>query len=159
MLASITLLPALLGLAGQRIERLRIPLAGRAAAAPRGTTEAGPHDGSPRFAAWSRRVQRHPLRASLTALALLAVLIAPLGGVRLGFPGAANDPVGTQSREANTLMTEGFGAGVAGPLQLVARIDGPQGAAPFRALGARIARDARVAAVSPIVPSRDGASA
>jgi putative drug exporter of the RND superfamily len=161
MLASVTLLPALLGFAGTRIERLRVPFPGRgrgdlSARASRAAEQAGTHEGSPRFAAWSRGVQRHPLAASATALVLLAALTAPLAGVRLGFPGQLNDPVGSQSRAAAELMTEGFGAGVASPLQVLARIDGAGGKQRLQALGARIARDRRVALVSPVAASKDG---
>ncbi|MBO9533851.1 MAG: MMPL family transporter [Solirubrobacteraceae bacterium] len=166
MLASITLLPALLGFAGPRIERLRVPLPGarrRAAAAAVATdrdlaaAQAGAtHDGSPRFAAWSRTVQRRPWVASIAALVVLVAIASPVAGVRLGFPGAQNDPVGTQSREASELMTEGFGAGVGGPLQVLAPIGGADGKAKLEALGARIAKDPRVALVSPVTPSQDG---
>ncbi len=161
MLAAVTLLPALLGLAGTRIERGRIGLPGRrdtdhAAAAAHAIEHAGTHEGSPRFARWSRAVQRRPIVASLMAIAMLVGLTAPVAGVRLGFPGAGNDPVGTQSREAFELMAEGFGPGVGAPLQLVARIDGPQGVAPLQALGATIADDSRVAVVSPVQRSTDG---
>lgn len=161
MLAAVTLLPALLGLAGTRIERGRIGLPGRrdtdhAAAAAHAIEHAGTHEGSPRFARWSRAVQRRPIVASLLAIAMLVGLTAPVAGVRLGFPGAGNDPVGTQSREAFELMAEGFGPGVGAPLQLVARIDGPQGVAPLQALGATIADDSRVAVVSPVQRSTDG---
>ena len=160
LLASITLLPALLAFAGPRLERLLIPLPGRrrdhAETVAHAALHAGTHEGSPRFAAWSRRVQRRPLVASAVALLLLAGLTAPLAGVRLGFPGAANDPVGTQSRQANELMTEGFGPGAAAPLQVIARIDGAQDKTKLQALGRRIAQDRRVAFVSPIIPSGDG---
>jgi RND superfamily putative drug exporter len=161
MLASVTLLPALLGFAGPRIERGRIALPGRrqpdhAAAAAHAVEHAGTHEGSPRFARWSRIVQRRPIVASLVALAVLIGLTAPVAGVRLGFPGQGNDPVGTQAREAFELMADGFGPGVGAPLQLVARIDGPQGAARLQALGREIAADRRVAVVSPVQRSANG---
>ncbi len=161
MLASVTLLPALLGFAGPRLERGRIRIPGRSApdheaAAARAIEHAGTHEGSPRFARWSRAVQRRPIVASVLAIGVLAALTAPVAGVRLGFPGQGNDPVGTQAREAFELMAEGFGPGVGAPLQVVARIDGPQGAAKLQALGERIAADARVAVVSPVQRSTDG---
>lgn len=161
MLASVTLLPALLAMSGQRIERLRIGLPGRrerdhAAAAAHAVEHAGTHEGSPRFARWSRAVQRRPIVSSLVAVALLLALTAPVAGVRLGFPGQGNDPVGTQSREAFELMTEGFGPGVGGPLQVVAPIRGPEDEAKLRTLATSIAADPRVAGVSPAQRSADG---
>jgi RND superfamily putative drug exporter len=160
MLASVTLLPALLAYAGPRIERLRIPFTrttdAHAAAAARSVEHAGTQEGSPRFARWSRGVQRRPLLASLVALVALAVLTFPVSGVRLGFPGAGDDPVGTQSRDAFELMTEGFGPGVGTPMQVVARIDGAGGSAKLEALGRAIAHDRRVVAVAPLQRSADG---
>ncbi|MFT4034460.1 MAG: MMPL family transporter [Patulibacter sp.] len=160
MLASITLLPALLGFAGRGTERLRIALPVRrrdvASSAVQAAQAAGTHDGSPRFAAWSRTVQRHPLAASAVGLAVLVALAAPVTGVRLGFPGHANDPVGTQSRAASELMTAGFGAGVSGPLHLIARINSPGAVQRVQRLSQRIAADRRVTSVTPIIRSGDG---
>ncbi len=101
-------------------------------------------------------MQRRPWVASAIALIALIALASPVAGVRLGFPGAGNDPVGTQSREASELMAKGFGAGVSGPLQVLAPLGGAQDASRLEALGAQIGKDRRVAAVSPVVRSADG---
>ena len=75
MAAAVTLLPALLGFAGHRIERLRLPLPRRR---PGGLA-----------ARWSRAVQRRPWTAAAAGLAVLLVLAAPATGLRLGFPAPA----------------------------------------------------------------------
>ena len=111
MLAAITLVPALLGYAGGRIDRLRLPF-------PR------PRSGSPGWVRWSRLVQRHPLAASAAGLGLLAVLALPAVGVRFGFPDAGNSPPDTTTRQAYDLVSAGFGPGANGPLLLAADLGG-----------------------------------
>ena len=63
MAASVTLLPALLGFAGRKVDRLRIPGTARGAAADPDATPA---------ARWSRGVQRRPWTAALAAAARAA---------------------------------------------------------------------------------------
>ena len=106
MAAAITLLPALLGFAGARIERLRLP---------------GPRRASGRFAGrWSRAVQRRPWTAAAAGIAVLLVLASPATGLRLGFPDAGNDRSETTTRQAFDLVTRHFGEGANGPLVVVA---------------------------------------
>ena len=106
MAAAITLLPALLGFAGPRIERLRLP---------------GPRRASGRFAGrWSRAVQRRPWTAAAAGVAVLLVLASPATGLRLGFPDAGNDRAETTTRQAFELVTRHFGEGANGPLVVVA---------------------------------------
>src|SRR5829696_5835431 len=111
MAASVTLLPALLGILGHRIDRLRIP----------GLRRRG-RDG--RFATrWATGVQRRPWVALVAGLAVLTVLALPFLGVRYGFPDAGNDQDGTTTRVAYDLLADGFGAGANGPLLLVTEGD------------------------------------
>ncbi|MFB9237664.1 MMPL family transporter [Plantactinospora siamensis] len=110
MAAAITLLPALLGVLGRRIERT----VRRRAARSR-------HDGSG-WARWSGLVQRHPWPAVLLATAALLALSAPLLGMRLGIADAGNNATSRTSRQAYDLMARGFGPGFNGPLIVV--VDG-----------------------------------
>jgi putative drug exporter of the RND superfamily len=114
MLASVTLLPALLGYLGPRVDNLRIPFLGR-------TLRAEGNGESP-AARWSHAVQRRPWPAAILALAVLLALAAPALGMRLGFPDAGNDPPDTMTRQAYDLQTEGFGPGSNGPIQIAATI-------------------------------------
>jgi RND superfamily putative drug exporter len=123
MLAAITLLPALLGFAGHRVDRLRIPLLGRR----RAPATAGE---SPALR-WSHVVQRHPWRFAIAGTAVLLALASPALGMRLGFSDAGNDPPGKMTREAYDLNTQGFGQGFNGPLLIVAKL-------PDRAAGAKL---------------------
>ena len=105
---SVTLLPAVLGFAGHRIDRLRVPLIGRKA-----PTESLSYR-------WSRAIQRRPWTAALAGLVLLLTLSAPALGLRLGFPDAGNGPSSLTSRRAYDTLTETFGPGRNGTLLVVA---------------------------------------
>ena len=138
MAASVTLLPALLGFAGRKIDRLRIPGTARAEAADPDTTPA---------ARWSRAVQRRPWAAALAAAAVLLVLATPFLGLRLGFPDAGNDRTATTTRQAYDLVAKGFGAGANGPLLLAAELRGPSDRADVDALAAKLRDEPGIAAV------------
>lgn len=118
VLAALTLLPALLAMLGTRVDRLRL-LRPRERRTDR---PAGWHR-------WALGVQRRPVAALLAGAAALALLTAPLTGLRFGFPDTGNDPAGTSAREAYDLTVEAFGAGAPGPLLLVTAA-GPGSLAP-----------------------------
>jgi RND superfamily putative drug exporter len=111
MLAALTLLPALLAIAGRRIER-RIRRRRRE------------RDGAG-WRRWAGLVQRRPWLAALLPAAGLLALALPALDMRLGFADAGNDPESATSRQAYDLLAEGFGPGFNGPLLVVA--DGEPG--------------------------------
>ncbi len=142
MLASITLLPALLSYLGPKVDRLKIPFLGR-----RLESEG---DGSESPAArWSHAVQRRPWTAAIVATAILLALAAPALGMRLGFPDAGNDKPGTMTRQAYDLISEGFGPGANGPLVVVAELPDPQARTAVNGLAAQLREDPGVAFVAP----------
>ncbi|GAA2819416.1 MMPL family transporter [Nonomuraea rubra] len=104
MLAALTLLPALLGMIGRRIDRFALP---RRA------------EGVPLSYRWSRVVQRRPWLAGTAALVALVALALPATQLRVGWSDAGNRPVTDTTRRAHDLLAQGFGPGVAGPLILV----------------------------------------
>ncbi len=159
LIASLTLLPALLGFAGHRIDALKIPGIARPDTPAPWTPETGdptPADQSPRFARWTAKVQRNAWTATLASLATIAVLTAPVVGVRLGFPGMGNDPVGSQTREAHDQMAEAFGVGVVGPLRVVVPLTREGDRERMVRLRTKIARDDRVAGVARSITADDG---
>ncbi len=117
MVASITLLPALLSYLGPNVDRLRIPFLGRSLDAK--------EDGESPAARWSHAVQRRPWTAAIVATAILLALAAPALGMRLGFPDAGNDQPDTMTRQAYDLISEGFGPGANGPLVIAAELPDP----------------------------------
>jgi putative drug exporter of the RND superfamily len=141
MLGAISLLPALLSYLGPRVDRLRLPLLGRAARRPAGGAE------SP-AARWSHAVQRRPWTAAIASTAILLALAAPALGMRLGFPDAGNDPPSTMTRQAYDLNTEGFGAGTNGPLVIAADLPDAAGRARIDQLAQRLRREPGVAYVA-----------
>lgn len=116
VLVALTLTPALLALAGTRIDRWRVPFL-------HSTEGVDPRSGWYRLSA---AIQRHPLFYFFGAAALLLVLASPVLTMRLGFTDAGNNPTHLHSRKAYDLLTEGFGAGFNGPMLVVA--DVPPGA-------------------------------
>jgi RND superfamily putative drug exporter len=141
MLASITLLPALLSYLGPKVDRLRIPFLGRR------LEKEGSSD-SP-AARWSHAVQRRPWTAAIVATAVLLALAAPALGMRLGFPDAGNDKPGTMTRQAYDLISEGFGPGANGPLVIAAELPDPGARAAVNNLTTQLREDPGVAYVAP----------
>jgi RND superfamily putative drug exporter len=113
MIAALTLLPALLAIAGNWVNRLRIPFLGSGARSI--------DEGSWWFR-WSGRIQRRPWTAALLSGALLIALCIPTLSLRLGTNDAGTDPAGTTTREAYDLLAEGFGPGFNGPFVLAAEL-------------------------------------
>ncbi len=113
MIAALTLLPALLAIAGHWVDRLRIPGLGKRTPSTAEDT---------RWYRWSRQIQRRPLLAALLSGGLLIVLCIPTLSLRLGSNDAGTDPAGTTTRDAYDLLAEGFGAGFNGPFSIVASL-------------------------------------
>ncbi|MBO4260711.1 MMPL family transporter [Streptomyces griseorubiginosus] len=146
MLASLTLLPALLALFGKRFARQFTAKAARREA------KGKPVEGGARWRRWAGLVQRRPLVALLLAVAALGALAAPAADLRLGFADAGNDPAKTTSRKAYDLLADGFGPGFNGPLVVVTEGGAKAGAALSQTLNTT---HGLAAATGPI-PSRDG---
>ena len=115
MIAALTLLPALLTIAGRRVDRLRIPGLGKRSA----STDENTH-----WYRWSRMIQGRPLLWALLSGALLLALCIPTLSLRLGSNDAGTDPAGTTTREAYDLLAEGFGPGFNGPFAIVGALPG-----------------------------------
>jgi RND superfamily putative drug exporter len=149
MAASVTLLPALLSMAGARVNSLRLPF----------LRERRTVEGGGLAARWSRAVQRRPWTAVAAGVAVLLALTVPVTDLRFGFPDAGNDRAGTPTREAYDMTTEGFGPGAAGPFLVAVEQPGPDGAGEMRAAAAEIRSHPGVARVSPPRLSDDGRAA
>jgi putative drug exporter of the RND superfamily len=104
--ASLTLLPALLAMSGQRIARKA-----RATDDSRGI-----------WVRWISGIQRRPLLAAAASTAFLLVLAAPALGLRLAASDASNDLSSTTTHKAYVMLSRGFGPGFNGPLQLAVQL-------------------------------------
>jgi RND superfamily putative drug exporter len=151
-LAAITLVPALLGAAGRRIDRLHVrnPVA-----------EASASGGESMWHKYAEAVGRHPWRYLVSGLLLLVILIIPFFSMRLGHVDNGADPKGWTSERSYHLLEQGFGVGFNGPMTVVVAL--PQGttSAEATAIGAKVTstlgRTEGVAAVTPAQVTPDGA--
>ena len=114
VLAAITLLPALLGLAGHRL-RTRRPLLrlrrGRRQQPGRGADAA-----VLRWSRWGAHVTRHAAAYAVAGTIVLLALAAPVLALRLGLPDQGSYPQARTERRAYDLVAEGFGPGATGPM-------------------------------------------
>ena len=113
--AASTLLPALLGALGPRINSLRVGKAGA------GAGNSKPHG----WTRWARGVASRPWRSALASLAVLAVLSIPIFQLELGQNDISALPKSTTARQAYDGLTQGFGPGVSGPLLIAAEFNSP----------------------------------
>jgi len=152
MLASLTLLPALLSRFGDRVGKL-----GRRASRD---AEAGrPHDRG--WTAWADLIARHPWPAMVAGLAIVLVLAVPALSMRLGQSDAGNDVEGNTTRHAYDLLAEGFGKGFNGPLLVVVQLPREAGAgrAALAAVSGTLGDADGIASVGPPVVSPNGRTA
>jgi RND superfamily putative drug exporter len=109
---SLTLLPALLGLLGDRVNALRIPFVGRGAAMA---------DHEQRGGFWDRMtrlVMRYPLVSLITASALLVALAAPYLWINTGSAGVSTLPDGLQAKEGFHVLERDFSFGLVTPAEV-----------------------------------------
>jgi putative drug exporter of the RND superfamily len=142
MIAALTLLPALLTIAGRRVDRLRIPGLGERKASTAENT---------RWFRWSREIQRRPVLSALLSGGLLLLLCIPTLSLRLGSNDAGTDPAGTTTREAYDLLAEGFGAGFNGPFSIVASLPSKGDDAALTQLSRKLEGEEGVADTTPVM--------
>lgn len=111
MLAALTLMPALLGFLGTRVNALKLP------------GMSVHHDQRPHgWQRWARGVAAHPWPAIILSVLILLVLAAPLRYLHLGQTDVGALPKDTQARQAYDRMTTGFGAGSNGPMLIAVHL-------------------------------------
>jgi RND superfamily putative drug exporter len=105
VLAAITLLPAVLSIVGDRIDRLALPHKARGS------------DGQPHgWRRWGEFVTRRSLPSAAIALVILVALALPVLDLYLGQQDNGALPEDTQARQSYDAMTAGFGVGANAPL-------------------------------------------
>ncbi len=142
MIAALTLLPALLTIAGRRVDRLRIPGLGKRVPSTAEDT---------RWFRWSREIQKRPVLSALLSGGLLLALCVPTLSLRLGSNDAGTDPAGSSTRRAYDLLAEGFGPGFNGPFAMVAALPGKGEDEALVELHRTLASERGVAKVTAIV--------
>ena len=110
--AALTLLPALLGLLGDRVNALRIPFFGRTAA----------REQSPFWSRTVRAVMRRPLTSLVLATAILLAMAAPVLGLRSGEAGVSTLPDRLPAKQGYLALNAEFPDETTEPVEIV--IDG-----------------------------------
>ncbi len=116
ILASMTLLPALLSLLGDKINRLALPFIGRGKA---GFDEDAP---SGFWDTVARAVMRRPAITFALGAGLLIATAIPYFSINTGFAGVSTFPDDIESKQAFLILQDEFAAGLVAPTEIV--IDG-----------------------------------
>jgi putative drug exporter of the RND superfamily len=177
VLAALTLIPALLGLAKffvlNRKDRhhlaaereLEADLPDEAAVAQHRAEEHERRDAKHEqsaFARWGRRVSDRPWPYGIVATLVLLVLAIPLLSMNLGQLDAGTDPAEDSSRKAYDLIAQGFGPGANGPLTVVVQFPSAGGAdnqTLLSGLTSTLQKTPGVAAVQPPTTNDAGTTA
>ena len=148
VLIAVTFTPAMLGLMGERV------LNGRERTAL--TSEAAPVVAKPVRPMSTRRA----IGSVLLGVAVLGVLAVPAMSMRLGLPDGSSEATGSTQYQAYTTVAEKFGAGVNGPLLVVADLPGSPTQDEVLAqqviIGQQLSAFDDVVAVAPIGTSANG---
>jgi len=133
----LTLLPALLGGAGPRVDWPRIRHEGRQ---------------SPGWTAWARMIVRWRWAAAVLALGVLAALIVPVFGIKIGQAQTSSLASGGPTYEALVKLTDGgVPSGIVSPLEVLVEGDDAAGSAQ-QVVGRSTQVDGVAAAVAPDNP-------
>ena len=108
LLATLTLLPAVLAKLGAKVD-----------AGALSWVHSGEHR-SARFARWGERLWHHPHVYGPAATLVLVLLALPIIGLRTGMPSIKVVPTSDSSRIGYTQVQQAFGPGAPGTLQIVA---------------------------------------
>jgi RND superfamily putative drug exporter len=177
VLAALTLIPAMLGLAKflvlNRKDRhhlveereLEAGLPDEQAVAEHRAEEREQrdlkHEQSP-FARWGRKVSDRPWPYGIAATLVLLVLAIPLLSMNLGQLDAGTDPAADSSRKAYDLVAQGFGPGANGPLTVVVQLPSESSTDKqtlLTGLTSTLQKTAGVAAVQPATMNSAGTTA
>jgi len=141
--SALTLLPAVLTILGDRVDRLAVR-----------HVDPAPHGDGP-WARLARRVMRHPVGVLVPTLALLLLLGSPFLHIRFNAPDASILPPEVPSRAAFDKLRTAFGEGEFAPIVLAIRTPGaatdPTNLAALYDYARRLAADPRVTRVESLV--------
>ena len=153
MLAALTLLPAIIAVVGNGIDRWKVPSLIHhpdRAAAERAASGVDPI--SPRASVWERwatLVAKHAWPFAITGTIILLVIAWPVLSMRLGESDDGNLPTSATQRQAYDLVAEGFGPGTNGPLLVVVSLPSPGDDAVLTDVATALGKTPGVKAVLP----------
>ncbi|RSS44135.1 MMPL family transporter [Streptomyces sp. WAC08241] len=147
VLIALTLIPALLGFAGDKV----VGRKQRKGAASGDAKEEKPNGGT----RWARFVIRRPVLVLLVGVLGLGAIAVPAASLEMGLPDDGVKPVSTTERRAYDMLSDGFGPGFNGPLLVV--VDGDKATADKTV--STIKKLEGWAAVTPATPNKAGDAA
>lgn len=124
---ALTVLPAILGMLGHRVNRLRIPLPRRLRLTDDDPDAAEARQGRGIWAWIAARVMRRPLLISLPVLALLLLAGSPFLGIQLSTGQNLEDLPDTPARSAFMIIAEEFPGGESDPIRVALTWDADTG--------------------------------
>jgi RND superfamily putative drug exporter len=139
MLAAVTLLPGLLGMAGTKIDKLSIHRK-KHTAKPANATFSG---------RWAHHVGSHPKRYALASLVALIALAVPAMSMRIGMPDDGTAAKDHTERKAYDYLADGFGKGFNGPLLVVLDMPTAEDHAAVARVQSALEADPGIASVAP----------
>ncbi|WP_233529868.1 MMPL family transporter [Antrihabitans stalagmiti] len=107
LLATMTLLPAVLGKLGSKVNTGSLPHAKRQV------------HRSPRFAAWGELLHKHPWPFAVVSAGILIALALPVFGLKVAMPSITVVPENAPVRQGYELVQAQFGEGAPGALQII----------------------------------------
>jgi RND superfamily putative drug exporter len=149
MVAAVTLLPALLGLAGTKIDKLSIHRKSHVAK-PAEQTLSG---------RWAQHVGRHPVRYAILSLVALCAVAFPVFSMRIGMADDGNAATSTTQRRAYDLLADGFGKGFNGSIVVVVQTPAAKDRVAVTKLHEALLSDPGIAAVTPAAFNQSGDTA
>ncbi|MEO6867424.1 MAG: MMPL family transporter [Gaiellales bacterium] len=138
LVASLTLLPVVLGKLGRKVDALSLPW-----------VHQGEHR-SARFESWAKRLWKHPWAFGTASVAVLLVLAIPVLNLDTGMPSIKVVPDQDSSRVGYVAVQDAFGVGAPGAMQVVADADQAE------AVSAILADDPMIERVMPAQPGERG---
>ncbi|KOO46459.1 MMPL family transporter [Priestia koreensis] len=148
VLAAITLVPAVISVAGTRVSPAK---------ANRFLGKFHSKKGQKESNAWGRMLARYPLPIILICLILGGVLSYPALHIELGLPDNGTKSTDTTERRGYDLMAEGFGEGINGPLVVVLDASTSENAqTAFVKTAEQLQKFKNVAFMTPPMPNQDG---
>jgi putative drug exporter of the RND superfamily len=149
MVASLTLLPAMLGFLGLKVlpraERTRLTQDGRQ------VEQTGAF-----WLQWAEGLGRRPAIPAILALAVIVILALPALSFRTAIQDSSTDSASSTTYQAYQLLAKGFGPGFNGPLDVVGQVTSPADRAHFAAFLTSARAQPGVAGVTPPQLSPNG---
>ncbi|MBP2582693.1 RND superfamily putative drug exporter [Streptomyces sp. PvR006] len=151
VLIALTLIPAMLGFAGDKVIGRKQRRAAKAGAGADGAKSQKPNGGT----RWARFVIRRPVMVLLIGVLGLGAIALPAASLEMGLPDDGVKPTSTTERRAYDALSDGFGPGFNGPLLVV--VDGDKATADRTV--STIKGLEGWAAVTPATPNKAGDAA